>query len=113
MAVKGTKRPGPAASLTDAQVMAIRTSHEKGGYLATLFGVSSSHINRIRNGERYSHLPGARKPRKAQFSAEQILEIRRLRAGGMTRREVAEKFNTKRNTIQFIDERRAYKWVKE
>lgn len=111
--VKGTKRPGRGNPLTPAQVMAIRCSQEKNASLALMFGVCPQTISKIRTGGLYADLPGARKPRRAQFSEEQIRQIRALRASGKTRKEVAEMYGTNRGMIQVIDDKRAYKWVKE
>lgn len=109
--VKGTKRPGRGDPLTPAQVMAIRASKEKNASLALLFGVCPQTISKIRTGGLYAALPGARKPRRGQFTEEQIREIRAARASGKTRKEVAELFGTNTGMIQVIDDKRAYKWV--
>lgn len=104
-------RRGPKGRLTDQDVAEIRSSKEKGVYLAIKYGVCHQAISKIRTGKLYRHLPGAVEGRVDRFTAADIVQMRLARTYGATYRELGESFGCSEPMAQAICARLTYKWV--
>ena len=102
------------AKLTDDLVMEIRRRREQGisaNILAKQYGLSSSAIGKVVNGETWSHLPVLGLPpidlkgessASATFTAAQIMDIRRRAASGETMKSIGDSYGKRRTTITNI-----------
>ena len=95
------KRPG--AKLTEADAIAIASSHESPGYLASQYGVVVGVIRQIRVGDTWGDVTiDAREknpycPKYRQLTEDQINEIR---LSPLKRKDLAEKFGVSEHVIK-------------
>lgn len=111
--VQGT-RVGNAI-LTEEQVMEIRQRYQDGEHvrdIAAVYGLaSSSYIYGIVRGQKWKHLPAPpvtrRRNGNARLTDDQVREIRRERARGVTLHVLSERFDTTMSNVSHIALRRS------
>lgn len=88
------QRKGRAAHvLTPAQVSAIRNDNASAVDIAADYGVSVSMIRKIRTGDCWSHIPGARLRRENKLNAVAVCLIRHMRRRGASLKSLGVAFD--------------------
>ena len=107
--VKGSGHPN--ATLEDWQVKDICTSDEFPHALAKRHGTSVSNVHYIRAGRGWPHIDGSRRKGSVASGARlpqsklrerDLQPIRSLREGGLTYREIGERFGVSANTVRSV-----------
>jgi hypothetical protein len=107
---------GLNVKLTPFVVTSIRNSCEPSRVLAERYGVHKKTIDRIRNGHAWTFVPRDpnRQPRETRpFTAEEVLEIRRLYKAGQRQAAIARQFGRNASLVQRIVRRTTWKMLPE
>jgi hypothetical protein len=109
--LKGALHPG--AKLTEQDVLKIRKMHASGvmqRVIAEKYGIAQGNVWRIVYRHSWKHLPGVMpvfRPR-IKLTEQDVFEIRKLHASGMTQKAIAEKYGITKSTAWGIVRR--YRW---
>lgn len=99
-----------SAILTDHEVMQIRKLYGDNNIplkdIAERFGVSDGAIHAVATGRKWSHLPGAQKPRLKRLTNEEREEIIGRLEVGETHHSIAEDYGVSRSAVSQINRKR-------
>lgn len=100
--------------LTEDDVVEILRRYQRGDHaqeIASTFGVSASHVNHIVHGKKWAHVPRPSVTRKrngnARLTDDDVREIRRERARGVSLHLLSERFGCGMSNISHIALRRS------
>lgn len=124
MVERGRSRRGERnqnASMTDAQVLAMRKDYESGMLyreIAHKYGKGESGLVRLLFGPLYSHIPVAKRRPKARgercnakLTSQDVVAIRQAASSGISTKELATRFNVTPHNIRAIVSRRSWKHI--